>query len=306
MERLQGAIKATFFAKGLELQRAAAGVALPDVALDGVSLRYTDLKRAIQASEGPVADRTLSHALAGLVADGHLKREEQGRAVLYTLTIPTADHVVAFAKSDASAIENAAEIGGITDLTDGWAYYGLPTSLNERLQRRLRRAAGAYRKQILATVDRFTREVIREAVGQARGRLPPKELKLVERALYDTIQLQATGWLTISRGAILWSNLETMIPGALKAWQRVLGLPDAPEWDGQWTESDVEAVSRALGAPPAQLQHVLEREMRKMERTRPSLERFFQALGPEEADRVGRELGEVVVLLGNLTAVVRP
>jgi hypothetical protein len=306
VERLQDTIKATFFARGLELQRAAAGVALPDVALEGVSLRYTELKRAIQVSEGPVADRTLSHALSALVADGHLRREERGRAVLYTLTIPTADHVVAFARSDASAIENAAEIGGITDLTDGWAYYGLPTTLNDRLHPRLRRAANAYRKEILATVDRFTRSVIREAVRKAHGRLPPKELRVVERVLYDTIQLQATGWLTLSRGALLWSNLETVIPGALKVWQRVLGLSDQPAWDGQWTETDIEAVSRALGTPSEQLQKVVEKEKRKMERSRPTLEKFFEAIGPEETDRVGRELGEVVVLLGNLTAVVRP
>jgi hypothetical protein len=306
VERLQGAIKATFFARGLELQRAAAGVALPDVALEGVSFRYTELKRAIQSFEGPVADRTLSHALSALVADGHLKREERGRAVLYTLTIPRADHIVAFAKSDAGAIENAAAIGGVTDLTDGWAYYGLPEVLKDRLHPRLRRAANAYRKEILDTVDRFIRSVIREAVGKARGRLPPKELRVVERALYDTIQLQATGWLTLSRGALLWSNLETMIPGALKAWQRVLGLPDQPEWDGQWTDGDIEAVSRALGAPSEKLREVVEKETRKMEKTRPAVERFFKALGPEETDRVGRELGEVVVLLGNLTAVVRP
>src|SRR5208283_4420446 len=114
---------------------------------------------------------------------------------------------------------NAAEIGGLTDLTDGWAYYGLPGGLKERLHPLLRRAANAYRKEILATVDRFTREVIRDAVRKARGRLPPKELRIVERALYETIQLQATGWLTLSRGALLWSNLETMIPGALKVWQ---------------------------------------------------------------------------------------
>jgi DNA-binding transcriptional ArsR family regulator len=306
VERLQDAIKATFFARGLELQRAAAGVALPDVALEGVSLRYTELKRAIQVSDGPVADRTLSHALSALVANGHLRREERGRAVLYTLTIPTADHIVAFARSDASAIENAAEIGGITDLTDGWAYYGLPPVLKDRLQPQLRRAANAYRKEILDMADRFTRRVLREAVRKARGRLSPKDLRLAERALYDTIQLQATGWLTLSRGALLWSNIETMIPGALKAWQRVLGLPDQPDWDGQWTETDIEAVARALGTPSEQLERVVEKEMRKMERSRPALERFFQALGPEETARLGRELSDVVVLLGNLTAVVRP
>jgi hypothetical protein len=306
VERLQGAIKATFFAKGLELQRAAEGIALPDIALEGVSLRYTELKRAIQGSEGPVADRTLSHALSGLVADGHLRREERGRAVLYTLTIPRADHIVAFAKSDASALENAAEIGGITDLTDGWAYYGLPEVLKDRLQARLRSAATRYRQAILEIVDRFIRIVIREAVRKARGRLPLKELRVVEKALYDTIQLQATGWLTLSRGALLWSNLETMIPGALKAWQRVLGLPDQPEWDGRWTDDHIGAVSRGLGVESDELRRVVERETRKMERSRPSLERFFKALGPEETDRVGRELGEAVVLLGNLTAVVRP
>jgi hypothetical protein len=306
VERLQGAVKAAFFAKGLELQRAAAGVALPDVALEGIALRYTELKQTIQALEGPVADRTLSHALSGLVLNGHLRREERGRAVYYTLTIPASDHVTAFAKSDASAIENAAELGGLTDLTDGWAYYGLPEILKERLGPSLRRAAHAYRKELLACLDRWTREVVHGAIAQARGRLPRRELRAVEEALHHTIQLQSTGWLTLTRGQLLWSNLETVIPGALRTWQRVLGLPDQSEWDGEWTEEHIGGVARGLGVPPERLRGIVQRETRRMEKARPSLERFFELLGPEASERVGREIREMIVLVGNLTAVVRP
>jgi hypothetical protein len=58
--------------------------------------------------------------------------------------------------------------------------------------------------------------------------------------------------------------------------------------------------------PSEKLQKFVERDTRTTERTRPAVERFFEVIGPEDADRTGRELRDVVVLLGHLTAVVRP
>lgn len=294
--RLENAVKATFFGKAVELGKSE----------DGISLRYSDLKGAVSASEGPVADRTLSRALGDLVERGHLRRQPLGREVFYSLTIPRAERVAAFAKSDGDAIRIAANIGGIADLDEGWAYYGVPDFLSDRLRGRLRRVGIAHRKAVDDVVDRVIDETVRSVVRRGRGKLPREVLWKVEEGLYTVLGTQAIGWLAMARGQIFWSNIETMIPGALAAWRRAVGIEGMVPTGPPTVESLATVLSKVLQTPPGEIQKALERELRRIERYRPVLDRFFAALSSEERDLGVRDLNGLIVLLANLTAVTRP
>jgi len=108
------------------------------------------------------------------------------------------------------------------------------------------------------------------------------------------------------RGERLWSSLEAIIPGALAAWRRVLDVPDQATWDGQWTETKIQATAKGLGVHPDRLRRIVERETRKMGKTQASIDRFFELLGPEVGQQVSLQLRELVVVVGSLMAVIRP
>ncbi len=294
--RLQNAIKAAFFGRSVESATSE----------EEISLRYSDLKSAVSASEGPVADRTLSRALADLVSRGHLQREPRGREVLYRLSIPRVEKLAAFAKSDADAIRFAAQVGGIADLSEGWAYYGIPEFLHERLRGRLRRAGLAHRKAIGEVVDQVVDETLRSVVRRGRGRLSRETLWKVEDGLYATLEPEAIGWLALARGQIVWSNIETLIPGALAAWRRAIGVEGIIPKGPPTIDSQAQFWSRVLQVPAVEIRKVLERELKRIERYRPVLDQFFAVLSPEERGLVARDLNGLIVLIANLTAVTRP
>jgi hypothetical protein len=293
--RVQNAVKAIFFGKSVEVNKAE----------DQISLRYSDLRQVLRSTGGAVADKTISVALKTMVAKGQLTRRPEGREVYYRLTIPRDERVAAFAKSDSSAIQMAARLGGIGDLDEGWAFYGVPELFKDKIRGRLRRSSLRFRKEIAAALDRAADDSIKTAIRRVRGRMPRADLWKVEETLYHVLQLQAVGAVAIVRGALLWSNLETMMPGSLAAWKRALGLPELPAWQGELTDAHIDALAKALGVPPDELRAVVAKEVRKLERANPLMLQFFEFLGPEEGDRFGRQLSALVGLVANLTAITR-
>lgn len=294
--RLENAIRATFFARAMELGRSE----------EKVRLRYTDIKRSIEASEGPLADRTLSRALAGLVGNSQLSRAPRGREVLYGLTIPRGERVRAFAKSDATAVEASARIGGMGDLTEGWACYGIPPELKDRLRPHLLRSSREVRGVLLGVVNRVAEEVIRSALRSARPRLPRRELQEVEAALRELARSSAVGWLALARGAMFWQNVEAMAPGALGTTRRLLGLERVPPEAPEVGEAHVGAWARMLGEPFEEVRERVAVELRAAERRQPLIDRLFAALGPGDGEKVMRELDGLLVLVTSLVLVVRP
>ena len=294
--RLQSAVKATFFGKAIELGKQE----------DGLALRYSDLKKSVSASEGPVADRTLSRALADLVRRGHLRRTPRGREVLYRLTIPRAERVAAFAKSDADAIRSAAQVGGIADLDESWAYYGIPEVLTNRVRGRLRRAGVAHRKALNDIIDRVIDETLGSIVRRGRGKLSRKTLLKVEDGLYAILEPELVGWLAVVRGQLVWNNIETMIPGALAATRRALGVDQLAPKEPLTIESLAALWSKILQVPTEEIRKAIELELRRLERYRPVLSQFFSSLSAAERELAGRELTALVGLIAQLTSVTRP
>ncbi len=97
-----------------------------------------------------------------------------------------------------------------------------------------------------------------------------------------------------------------MIPGALAAWRRAVGLEGLIPTGPPTVESMVQVWSKILQVPAEEFRKALERELRRIERHRPVLDRFFSILSSEERDMVMRDLNSLIVLLANLTAVTRP
>jgi len=293
--RVENGIKSAFFGRGVELATQE----------DEVSLRYTDLKRAIGATEGPVADKTLSRALRAMNQRGQLQRNRKGREVYYRLTIPRAEKLAAFAKSDSGAIQAAARVGGVGDVGEGWAFYGVPDLLKEKVRKRLERASRRFRSEMGETIERLLDETISSGIRRARGRMPRSDLWRVEDTLYHVFQTQATGALVMVRASLLWSNLESIFPGSLVAAKRALGIPDLPDPNIEWTDAHSDAIAKATGVPPEVIRSAVARETKRLEKARPLLTRFFELLGPEEGNRFGEHINAIVAMVATLTAVTR-
>lgn len=294
--RLQNAIKAAFFARAVELGKAESLILL----------RYSDIKRIIGAGEAPVGDKSLSRALRDLTTKGYLTRREAGREVYYRLKIPRADRVAAFAKSDSTGIQSAAQLGGVGDLTEGWAFYGIPDLARARLKVPFRRAALMFQQEIREAMDHVIERVLSKAFQRARSRLTPRELRQVDRALRHILELQLTGATALIRGELGWRNLETIIPGSLAAWKRKLGIPsEVPPIAEGWTDAHSESLAKALGVPPSEVKDLVLVEQRKLERAGPLVVKFFRAQGKREAQKLARELDAIVTSAIALTSVVR-
>jgi DNA-binding transcriptional ArsR family regulator len=293
--RLQDAITATFFARAVDAGESESAV----------PLRYKDLKKGLVTTEGPVADRTLSRALSQLVEKGQLRREPQGREVYYHLTISRTERVTAFAKTEADTIRNAARIGGIGDLTEGWAFYGVPDILKDRVKKQLRTAAKRHRVAIEDIIDRTIDQTIHGLTGMARGRLSHKSLMAVGEALHKIFTPTVTGLLVAVRGQMVWSNIEAMIPGALQATRQVFGVSLGAH-GGSPLDSAIDVWAKMLRVSPEEIREPIVKEIARLQKYKPTLEQFSNVLSAEENNKVGQAFAGLLMLTANLTSVVRP
>jgi hypothetical protein len=293
--RLQGAIKAAFLARALEERRDEFGI----------ELRYRDLKSQLSITEGPVSDRTLSRALSGLVATGHLKKGGMGKKTRYRVFIPRADLIAAYAKSDGTSITVGSNIGAVGRIDEGWAFYGIPEPLTNRLRPILRREASAFRERVSGVLDEFAEGVIHKIVLQARGRLPRREIQSGEEGLWQVLQRSTLFAMLSFGGSRFWDWIEQTHPGALRLVRKRIGLDTAQPAGRDVPLNDLVRVWTFLtGIPEEKLRLGIEKESKAFGRHVEAANRLLQALPPAKRKKAVTELGNLSPLGGALTAVV--
>ena len=187
-------------------------------------LRNKDIREAVQGpgKRRPIAATTLSKALKQLQATGELEREAEGREVWYRLTIGgklnwerDRDTVLA---ADQSAIMGAAQLGGITDRKEGWAVYGIPRILRNRLRPQLRTACLDFEDLIEKILVREAGSIFQRIGNRARNRgVPAYQVKDGLQALREEFR-DLLDWRGEFR-ADAWGlfYLERFAPGAAGA-----------------------------------------------------------------------------------------
>ncbi|MCI4335988.1 MAG: hypothetical protein L3K17_02155 [Thermoplasmata archaeon] len=293
--RLQGAVKATFFARALQDRKDEFDI----------ELRYRDMKAMLSVTEGPVSDRTLSRALAGLVASGHLEKSGVGKKTRYKVVIPRSDLIAAYAKSDSTSITVGSNIGAVGRIDEGWAFYGVPAPLANRLRPILRREASAFRERVAAVLDEFAEGVIHKIVLLARGRLSRKEIRAGEEGLWRMLQQSTLTAMLYFGGSRFWEWIEQTHPGALSLVRRSIGL-DALAETGRAVPVDqfVKIWTFLTGIPEEKLRPAFERESKALSRHVAAANRLIEALPRSRRERALKELGNLTPLGSALTAVI--
>lgn len=292
--RVQGAVKAVFLAQGVRERKDEFDV----------ELRYRDLKSSLSISEGPVSDRTLSRALAGLVESGHVKKSGTGKKTRYRIKIPRSDLIAAYAKSDGTSIAIASRIGAVGQLDGGWAFYGVPEPLANRLRPALRSEAELFRQRVSEVVGRFADGVIRKIVQQAGGRLPRRAIKEGAEGLQQVLQRSVVMSMIYFGGGRFWDWIEQTHPGALKLVRKLGGIETITPGGEVSVEQLTKALAFLTGFSEEEIRPRIEREARVIARHAQAANRLLDALPPSKRERARRELAYLSPLGGALTAVV--
>lgn len=270
-----------------------------------IELRYRDLKSVLSVTEGAVSDRTLSRALAGLVKSGHLKKQGTRKQTRYRVFIPRPDLIAAYAKSDGTSIAVGAQIGAVGRLDEGWAFYGVPESLANKLRPILRREANAFRQRLSGVLDEFAEKAIHKIVLQARGRLPRVEIRAGEEGLWKILQQSTILAMLTFGGNRFWDWIEQTHPGALRLVRKSFGIdPGTPPRNEVQVDDLVRVWTILTGIPEATLRLGIETETRAFERHVKAANRLLQALPPSRRARAVKELGDLSPLGGALSGVV--
>ena len=295
--RLQGAVKAAFLARALQERRDE---------LD-LELRYRDLKSSVSLTEGSVSDSTLSRALTGLVATGHLTKQGTGKTTRYRVRIPRSDLIAAYAKSDGTSIAVGAGIGAVGRIDEGWAFYGIPEPLANRLRPILRREASAFREKVSTVLDNFAAGVIHKIVSQAPGGLSRREIQAGEEGLWQIVQHSALIAMVYFGGSRFWDWIEQTHPGALNLVRRSIGLDSVgvpPTGSEIPVNEFIKVWTFLTGLPEEKLRPAIGREAKALSRHVAAANRLLQALPPSRRDKAQKELGNLAPLGGALTAVI--
>jgi hypothetical protein len=293
--RLQGAIKAAFLARAVQERKEEFEI----------ELRYRDLKSLLSVTEGAVSDRSLSRALAGLVASGHLKKQGTGKKTRYRIFIPRPDRIGAYAKSDGTSIAVGAKIGAVGRIDEGWAFYGVPESLANRLRPVLRQEANLFRDRVSDALDDFAGHVIHKIIVQARGRLPRRAIRAGEEGLWQVLQQSTLLAMLSFGGSRFWDWIDQTHPGALQFVRKNLGLEQVGTAGHPGSVDDLVRVWTLLtGIPEAKLRLGIERETKAFGRHVEAANRLLQALPPSKREKAAKELGDLSPLGGALSAVV--
>lgn len=295
LPRLQGAVKGVFLTRALQERKDEFDI----------ELRNRDLKSMLSVTEGPLSDRTLSRALSGLVASGHLSKQGVGKRTRYRIVIPRPDLVKAYAKSDGTSIAVGASIGAVGRVDEGWAFYGVPEGLANRLRPVLRREAGAFRDRVSAVLDEFAETIIHRIVRQAQGRLSRNHIRAGEDGLWAILHRSALFAMLSLGGSRFWDWIEQTHPGALRLVRKSIGLDGAMPVAGEVPINDLVRVWAFLtGYPETRLRFEIEREAKRVGPHIEAANRLLQALPPSRRARAVKDLGDLTPLGGAVTAVI--
>ena len=292
LERAEGAVKGAFFA-----QEILAGESAVEP-----TLHYTEIRGLIKTNERAIGDRTLSKAIASLVAKRQLKKSGIGKGIVYTLDIPREERLRAFAHADTTWISRSAEVGGLGDGERGFAIYGVPEILRERYRRRLRKAALRHQGELRELVEEAWNEAEDCLLKPSRGRIPKKVWIIGERATRRTSRMLLIGTLGQGYASRLWQLLERTIPGALATYQRTLGISFAPETPLH--ERLTVAISKVAGVGQSEIRPEVDRLLKTLARDAERTQPLWEVLTQAEKERAGKQLAAAVAMTASLTSVV--
>ena len=195
------AVRASFFAKLHE------GVAHE-------SLRYAEIRTAIREKR-PISDRTLSKALARLVADGKVRRRSDGAYEL-VIKFERADTAAVLVAADKMSIDAGATIGIVGSQDQGWTVYGIPRGKPPGLRSRLRRAIDDFQGEVDYILRAAADAVVGKTLKKARSRrLGTRDATRIRRILMQVFDF----WETLRfehLGSFAWAVvMERLAPGVL-------------------------------------------------------------------------------------------
>jgi hypothetical protein len=294
--KAQVAVKASFFLK----EMTSPGVG-PDV-----WLRFTQIREIISRAEGTIGDRTLSRALAGLVASGNLKKKAEGKYSLYSLVRRRADEVKAFARAEAAAIEGGGALGGWGDSSEGWAVFGIPEVIPGRYRSELRKECLRHREELRIVLDEVWDDAVEAILRPSRGRVSRRAFKGGEKGFENLLELEVLGSLGLGYGARFWGIAEGFVPKAPQAFQRTLGLSFAPEATVQ--ERISVFFSKLAGKPVEEIRPAVEKEFARLEKrirlAAAAAQPLWDSLSLKEKELAGRRLQAASAMTAALTSVV--
>ena len=292
LERAQGAIKGAFFARE---------VVSPETAEDP-KLHFSEIRGLIGKNERPIGDRTLSRAISALTARGHLKKNGTGRATVYTLDVPRSERLKAFARADATWLEQSAALGGIADIERGYAVYGVPDLFRERYRSRLRREALQYQVKVRELLAEVWDESAASLLKPTRRRIPLKTWREGEKAVYRINRRLVAGGLGQGYSVRFWKAKEGTVPSAVLTFQKALEVNFTAETPIEARIGTV--VSKLSGADPGVVQSAVDQELKRMARDASRLVPLWDALTPKERARARGRVAAAMALTTGLTSVV--
>ena len=294
--KAQGAVKASFFSRGFLVSKG----------VGEVWLRFTEIKQIIAATEGPVGDRTLSRALAGLVGQNRLKKKIEGKFSLYSLVIPWPERVRAFARAEAAAVEGAGSIGGMGDSTEGWAVYGIPDIIPKSYRRRFKKECFRHQEVLREVLYDIWEKCFDAILKPVRKRVSRKIFRDGEKALEYVMEFQMVGSSGLGYAARFWGVVEGTIPGAQRAFQLGAGLTFAPE--ATFPERVSAIVSWTASRPIEEVRSEVNKEFARLQnriqKAGLSFKVLWDNLTPREKARAERILQAATVMTACLTSVV--
>lgn len=205
LQRAQGAIEAAFlFRESLE-------PAAPD-GFRLAQLRFTEIRDIINSRERKIGDRTLARAIDNLLKRGELIRETEGKTILYSLAYPEAGWIRAYARMDSASIERSGELGGVYNVTEGWAVYGIPGHLSREADKMLVGEVRRHKKELDHIVviewDKFVDSIL----TPAKKRLSSEVVDRGRDALSSLTTVNIREALDLAFAIRLWKAIEMGIP----------------------------------------------------------------------------------------------
>lgn len=296
VESAQAAVKAAFFTRG---------ILLPGESPE-VWLRFSELRRAVSDTQGPIGDRTLSRALKSLLTSGQMKKRTTGRASQYTIVVSRQDRVKAFARAEAAVIQSAGEVGGRGDSSEGWALFGISDVVPRRFVRRMRAECLAHQDQLREILDDVWEEALGSVLHPARKRVSREVFRKGKRSVPKLLEYQLIGAHGLAYSTRFWGIVEQTIPGSLRSYQR--GMFQKSIVDVPISESIAVVAAKLSGKSIEDLRPEIEKEFdrlqRQVQRLATAFTPLWDALTPSERERATRRIQAATLMVASLTSVV--
>lgn len=292
LERAEGAVKAALFYRETATLHSS----------EPARLRFSEIREIVGKREGLISDKTLTAALDALVGKGQIKRDRQGSATFYTLGIPDEEKIRSQARMDANAIERAVQLGGYSQVQEGWAVYGVAPGLPKRVGDKLREEALRHQARLRAILDDLWGEALDAILLPSKKRLKGSVHREGRRALQELVRAHAVGSMSIAYGVRFWQVVEGTVPGAAQAFREGLGVTWAPETPLPQRMSAV--ISKLADIPLEEIQPEMDKMMTRIPKLGLAVKPLWESLTPREKERAGRRWGLATAMAMNLTSVV--